>query len=170
MQLGEIESYLCVASEFCTRNTYYFYNRGGKGSTMRLKEGLCRLRGEGSVWEGASYLACLQEPSSTGPASDGGSTLAGVSSASLLGALGGDVLSSRSVLCAGWMLALPCGRGASGVGGLWGHPFPSPVPSPVVYPFWAQGSWLIPTRGSEMPSLTFFKLGSCEGLGSHDVV
>lgn len=45
MQLGEIESYLCVASEFCTRNTYYFYNRGGKGSTMRLKEGLCRLRG-----------------------------------------------------------------------------------------------------------------------------
>lgn len=61
-------------------------------------------------------------------------------------------------------------EGFLGWGAFGGIPSPPPVPSPVVYPFWAQGSWLIPTRGSEMPSLTFFKLGSCEGLGSHDVV
>ena len=49
-------------------------------------------------------------------------------------------------------------EGFLGWGALGGHPLPAPVPSPVMDPFWAQGSWLVPLEGQRRPSWNFLTL------------
>lgn len=99
MQLGEIESYLCVASEFVQGTRITFIIVGKKGY-HEVKEGLCRLRGGRKCVRGSQLPGVPSDPHPRDQHPASGSTH-GVSSGSLLGALGGDVLSSRSVLCAG---------------------------------------------------------------------
>lgn len=100
---------------------------GDKGVLWGWRKGLGE---EGSVKRAPGTWRAFRSPRPQDQHSDCGSRLAGVPSASLLGALGGAALSSRPVLCTCWMLALPCRRGVSGVGGVGGHPLPSPYSQP----------------------------------------
>lgn len=49
VELREMKSYLSVSSIFCTMSMYYFYNQRKKWSIVRLKEGLCRLKGRKDI-------------------------------------------------------------------------------------------------------------------------
>lgn len=152
MQLGETESYLCVASEFCTMNTYYFYNWGGEGSTVRLKEGLCRLRGgrkcvRGRRVPGMPSGVCVHRPSV-----QRGETRLQVYPRHLCrGPLEG--MSCRHSVCYAGAKCWPslAEEGFLGWGALGGHPLPCPCSQPCCGSILGSGELASPPRRSETP-------------------